>query len=121
MRKELLKGQREDMNLSSSAAELCSDVFRQAFRVTAGHVYIQILICLEFIQHIIDGNLNAAILFVDNLGGKLDFIDEKKELFIFLSRNEVLNILTKRNWISELIVPSLVQFDFYDMVFLNSL
>ena len=109
------------MNLSSTATELCSDVLRQSFRVTAGHIYIQILICLKFIQHIIDGNLDAAIFFIDHFCGKLNLINEKVELLIFLSGNKFLNIFAKSDWISELIVTSLVQFDFYDMVFLNSL
>ena len=109
------------MDLSSTATELCSNVFWQSLWVTAGNIYIQILICLEFIEHIIDRNLNTTIFFVDNLSGKLDFVDEKIELPIFLSRNKVLDIFTKRDWISELIVTSLVQFDFYDVVFLNFL
>lgn len=40
---------------------------------------------------------------------------------IFLFRNKDLNIFTKCNGISELIVTSLVQFDFYDVILLNAL
>ena len=109
------------MDLGSTATKLCSNVFRQSFRVAAGHIYIQIFICFKFIQHIVNGNLDVSIFFVDNLGGKLDLINEKIEFIIFLSGNNVLDILTKRNWISELIVASLVQFNFYDMIFLNFL
>ena len=40
---------------------------------------------LKFIQHIIDGNLNAAIFFIDNLGSQLDLINEKVELLFLFS------------------------------------
>ena len=109
------------MNLSSTATELCSDVLRQSFGVTAGHIYIQILICLKFIQHIVYGNLDITIFFINYFCGELDLINEKVELLIFLFGNKVLDIFTENDWISEFIVTSLIQFNFNDMILLNSL
>ena len=118
---ELFKGQREYMNLSSTATELCSNVLWQPFGVTAGHIHIQIFICFEFIEHIIDRNLDPAVYLVNNPCGKLNFVNEKIKLLIFLFRNKGFDIFTKCDWISELVITSLIQFDFYDVIFLNAL
>ena len=64
------------------------------------------------IQHIVDGNRDSAVFFVDDFYGKLDLVNEEIEFLIFLFRNKGLHIFAKRNGIPELIVTSLIQLDF---------
>ena len=65
--------------------------------------------------------LKTAVFLMDNLCGKLNLVNEKIKFLFFLFCNKGLDIFTKDYRISELIVTPLVQFDFYDVVFLNSL
>lgn len=88
---------------------------------SAGHIHIQIFICFEFTQHIIDGNFNSTVFLIDNLCGKPKLVNEKIKLFLFLFRHKGFHLFAERDRISELIVTPLVQFDFYDVVCLNSL
>lgn len=109
------------MDLCSTTAKLCCDIFRQPFGVTAGDINIKVFICLEFVQHIVDGNLDAAVFLVHYFRGELHLINEQIEFFILPVPDGAFYIFAQSDRISELIVPPLIQFDFQNMIFRNVL
>ena len=109
------------MNLRSTAAKLGGNVFRQALGIAADDINIKVHICFEFVQHIVDGNLNTAVFLVHHLRSELHLINEQIELFTLFVTDDAFNIFTQHNGISELIIASLVQFDFQNMIFRNIL
>ena len=106
------------MDLCCPASELGRNITGQCFGVAAGHIYIQIFVRLELVEHIVNRDLNISVFRIQNLGSKLNLIDEQIILFVFISRNDPFDILTEGNGISELIIFSLVQFNFDDLVVL---
>ena len=109
------------MNLRSAPAELSGNVFRQPFGVAACDINVKVFVCLEFVQHIVDGNLDAAIFLVHHFRGELHLINEQIKFFILSVPDGAFYIFAQSNWISELIIPPLIQFDFQNMIFRNVL
>lgn len=72
------------MDLRSSAAELGGDVLGQPLGIAARYIHVKVLICFQFIQHIIDRDLDSAVLLIHHFRGKLRLIDEQIELFVLL-------------------------------------
>lgn len=72
------------MDLRSSAAELGGDVLGQPLGIAARYIHVKVLICFQLIQHIIDRDLDSAVLLIHHFRGKLRLIDEQIELFVLL-------------------------------------
>ena len=109
------------MNLCSATAKFCGDVFWQSFGIAAGYINIKIFICLEFIQHIIDSDFNAAVFLVHYFCGKLHFVYKQVELLILPVADDAFHILAQSDRIPEFIIAPLIQFNFQDVVLRNIL
>ena len=111
----LLKAKREYMDLRGAPTELRCNILGQSFGVAASHIDIKIFICFQFIEHIINRDLDPAVFLIYNFGSELNFVNEQIELFILLPKYQLLHILAERNGIAVFIIPPLIQFDFYDL------
>ena len=64
------------MDLRGAPAEFCGDVFGQPLGVA---------VCdINFIQHIINGDFDAAAWLIHYFGGQLHFINKQKEMLVLL-------------------------------------
>ena len=59
--------------------------------------------------------LDPAVFLIYDFSGELNFVNEQIELFILLSKHQLLHVLTERNGIAVFIIPPLIQFDFNDL------
>ena len=112
---KLFKAKREYMDLRGAATELRCNILGQSLGIAAGHIDIEIFICFQFVEHIIDRDLDPAVFLIDDFSGELNFVNEQVELFILLSKRQLLHVLTERNGIAVFIIPPLIQFDFNDL------
>ena len=62
------------MDLCGSATELCGNIFGKHFGVASCHIDIQVFICLQFVEHIIDGNFNSGVFFILYFNCELNLI-----------------------------------------------
>ena len=111
----LLKAKRKYMDLRCAPAELCCNILGQPFGVAAGDIDIQIFVSLQLIEHIIDRDLDPTVFLIYDFSCELNFVNEQIELFILLSKHQLLHVLTERNGVTVFIIPPLIQFDFNDL------
>ena len=104
------------MNLCCPSSELGCNIAGKGLRIAACHIHIKIFICLQFVEHIINGDFNISVFRITNLRCKLNLIYEQIKLSVFVGINYVLNILTKSDRIPELIIFSLVQLNLYNLL-----
>ena len=112
---KLFKAKREYMDLRGAATELRCNILGQSLGIAAGHIDIEIFICFQLVEHIVDRDLDPAVFLIDDFSGELNFVNEQIELFILLSKHQLLHVLTERNGIAVFIIPPLIQFDFNDL------
>ena len=112
---KLFKAKREYMDLRGAATELRCNILGQSLGIAAGHIDIEIFICFQLVEHIIDRDLDPAVFLIYDFSGELNFVNEQIELFILLSKHQLLHVLTERNGIAVFIIPPLIQFDFNDL------
>ena len=102
-------------DLRGAATELRCNIIGQSLGIAAGHIDIEIFICFQLVEHIVDRDLDPAVFLIDDFSGELNFVNEQIELFILLSKHQLLHVLTERNGIAVFIIPPLIQFDFNDL------
>lgn len=71
----------------------------QSLGIAAGHIDIEIFICFQLVEHIVDRDLDPAVFLIYDFSGELNFVNEQIELFILLSKHQLLHVLTERNGI----------------------
>ena len=103
------------MDLRCAPAELCCNILGQPFGVAAGDIDIQIFVSLQLIEHIIDRDLDPTVFLIYDFSCELNFVNEQIELFILLSKHQLLHVLTERNGVTVFIIPPLIQYDFNDL------
>ena len=103
------------MDLRGAATELRCNILGQPFGVAAGHIDIEIFICFQLIEHIINRDLDSAVFLIYDFGSELNFVNEQIELMILLPKYQMLHIFTERNGVAVFIIPPLIQLDFYDL------
>ena len=112
---KLFKAKREYIDLRGAATELRCNILGQSLGIAAGHIDIEIFICFQLVEHIVDRDLDPAVFLIYDFSGELNFVNEQIELFILLSKHQLLHVLTERNGIAVFIIPPLIQFDFNDL------
>ena len=75
------KAQRINVYLRCSTTKFCRDVLGKHLRVAARDIDIQILIVLEFVQQIVNGDFVPSIVGIRNRIAELDFVDKQIILF----------------------------------------
>lgn len=80
------------MDLRGAPAEFCGDVFGQPLGVAACGINIKIFVCFEFIQHIINGDFDAAVCLIHYFCGQLHFINKQKEMLVLLILDDAFHI-----------------------------
>ena len=109
------------MDLCGSATELCGNVFGEHFGVTPCHINIQVFICLQFIEHIVDGNLDTGVFFILYLDRELNLVYKQVELLVFPAAYDRIHIVTEDNGVTIFIVSSLVKFQTDNLFFFYTL
>src|SRR5699024_1553773 len=78
---------------------------------------IQVFICLQFVEHIIDGNYNSGVFFILYFNRELDLVYKQVELLVFPGAYDRIHIVTESNGIAVFIVSSLVKFQTDNLFF----
>lgn len=68
------------MDLRGAATELRCNILGQSLGIAAGHIDIEIFICFQLVEHIVDRDLDPAVFLIDDFSGELNFVNEQVEL-----------------------------------------
>ena len=105
------------MDLRRAPAELRRNILGQTFGVAAGHIDVEIFICFQLIEHIINRDLEISVFLVDHFRGKLHFVDKKVKLRLRCACYDAFHILAQHDRITVFIISALIQFNPDNFIF----